>query len=480
VNKRPYSLLISVLAGALLTAGAVAAQQATKPAAPASSTKPAAAAPTSAAPAAGQPAADAKKFSQQDLDRLLAPIALYPDNLLAQILMASTYPLEVVQAARWVAANPKVTGKPLEDAMQKQTWDPSVKGLTAVPQVLKQMDENIEWMKQLGDAFLEQQAAVMDTVQALRAKAQANGNLKSTPEMNVKTEKVEEKTVVVIESTKQETVYVPTYNPSVVYGAWAYPAYPPYYMYPPGYVYAPGLTFAFGVAVGAAIWGGCGWGSSNVYINHNNYNNFNRTDINNDIGNGDRGDRGDRGNGDRGNGDRGNGNRGGDRGNGNRGNSNWNHNPSHRGGVPYRDNATADKFNRGGDNRAQSRESFRGREQGGGLSGSDRPSAGTRDTGSRNSGSPSAGTRDTGSRGGNSPSAGTRDTGSRGGSSPSAGSRDSGSRGGGGGSSSRGGGGFGGMSSGSGSRAASSRGSSSFGGRSGGGGGGRGGGGRRR
>ncbi len=227
-----------------------------------------------------------KLSSQQDLDQLLAPIALYPDDLLAQILMASTYPLEVVQAARWVAANPNVKDKALEDAMQKQTWDPSVKGLTSVPQVLKQMDENLEWMQKLGDAFLEQQPAVMSTVQSLRAKAKASGNLKSSPEMTVKEETVENKTVYVVESTKTETVYVPTYNPAVVYGAWPYPAYPPYYMYPPAYVYAPGLTFAAGVFVGAAIWGGCGWGSNNVYINHNNYNNFNRNNINNgNIGN---------------------------------------------------------------------------------------------------------------------------------------------------------------------------------------------------
>ncbi len=306
MKKRPDQFLVFLLSAALLLSAAVSAQQGATPTSP-----PAGSATPTTQPATGQAPAATKTFTQQDLDQLLAPIALYPDNLLAQILMASTYPLEVVLAARWLRDNPNVKDKALEDAMQKQTWDPSVKGLTAVPQVLKQMDEKIDWTQKLGDAFLAQQSDVMNTVQSLRAKAKDSGNLKSTPEMAVKTETVNEKTVYVIESTKTETVYVPTYNPSVVYGAWPYPAYPPYYMYPPDYVYPPGLTFTLGVFVGAAIWGGCGWGGNDVYINHNNYNNFNRTDINNDIGNGDRGDRGngDRGNGDRGNGDRGNGDR---------------------------------------------------------------------------------------------------------------------------------------------------------------------------
>jgi hypothetical protein len=420
VKKRPDQFLVSVLSAALLLAAAASAQQ-TATTAPASA---------SSQPASGQAPAAAKTFSQQDLDQLLAPIALYPDNLLAQVLMAATYPLEVVQAARWLAANPNVKDKALEDAMQKQTWDPSVKGLTAVPQVLKQMDEKIDWTQKLGDAFLAQQADVMSTVQSLRAKAKESGNLKSSPEMAVKTETVENKTVYVIESTKTETVYVPTYNPSVVYGTWPYPAYPPYYMYPPAYVYAPGLTFAAGVFVGAAIWGGCGWGSNNVYINHNNYNNFNRNNINS---------------GNIGNGNRGNGNIGGGR-------DSWQHNADHRGGVPYRDQKTAGQYGRGNENRPQTSDSFRGRDQGGGA---DRPSAGTRDMGGRDTGG-----RDTGGR-----DMGGRDTSSRGGASAS--TRDAGSRGGGGG------GGFSGMSSGGGARAASSRGGSSFGG-------GRGGGGRRR
>ncbi|MDD2744804.1 MAG: DUF3300 domain-containing protein, partial [Rhodocyclaceae bacterium] len=142
-----------------------------------------------ASPTASAAVAPAQKtFSQEELDQLMAPIALYPDALLAQILMASTYPLEVVQAARWVKANPKVTGKALEGAMVNQTWDPAVKSLTSVPQVLQQMNDKLDWTQKLGDAFLAQQADVMDTVQLLRAKASANGNLKTTEQQVVKTE----------------------------------------------------------------------------------------------------------------------------------------------------------------------------------------------------------------------------------------------------------------------------------------------------
>jgi hypothetical protein len=368
----------------------------------------------SAAPPAQQAAPAKKTFSQTELDQILAPIALHPDALLAQILMASTYPLEVVMAARWSSDNSKVTGKALEDALAKQPWDPAVKSLTAVPQVLKQMNDNLEWMQKLGDAFLAQQEDVMKTVQALRAKAAGNGNLKTTPEQVVKTEVVESSTVYVIESSKPDVVYVPSYDPASVYGYWGYPGYPPYYMYPPGYAYAPGLAFATGIFVGAAIWGNCNWGGNNVNINTNRYNNFNRSNISN---------------------------------------GNWNHNVDHRRGVGYKDQGVANKYGRGNQG-AQARDAYRGRDQGGGGRGGG-PSASTRDVGG-------------GSRGGG-PSASTRDVGG-------------GSRGGGSSSSSRGGGsrsdgGFGGMSSGGGTRAASSRGGASAGGRSG---GGRGGGGGRR
>ena len=270
-----------------------------------------------------------KTFSQQELDQLLAPIALYPDALLAQVLMASTYPLEVVEAARWVKANPKVSGKALEDAMVGQKWDPAVKSLTTVPQVLQQMNEKLDWTQKLGDAFLAQQGDVMDTVQVLRGKAAAAGNLKSSEQQVVKTETQGSQTIYVVESPKPEVVYVPTYNPSVVYGTWWYPT-PPYYMYPPSYVYPPGLAFATGIFVGAAIWGGCHWGwggHGSVNVNVNRYNSFNRTNVSN---------------------------------------SNWNHNVDHRGGVAYRDQNVANKYNRGSNSQAsKAREDFRGRADSG-------------------------------------------------------------------------------------------------------------------
>src|SRR5512139_1936118 len=294
---------------------------------PAAAQQPATQPPGASAAPAAPAAAGAKAFSQQELDELLAPIALYPDALLAQVLMASTYPLEVVEAARWSKANPGVKDKALEDAMQKQSWDPAVKSLAAVPQVLTMMNEKLDWTQKLGDAFLAQQADVMKTTQNLRAKAQTAGNLKTTPEQTVKTEKEGDKTVYIIESPKPETVYVPTYNPATVYGTWWYSYPPPYYYYPPGYAYGAGVAFATGVFVGAAIWGGCNWGHNEININTNRYNNFNKTNIQN---------------------------------------NKFEHNAANRKGVPYKDGATAQKYNKGGDRAAaQSRDQFRGHaEQG--------------------------------------------------------------------------------------------------------------------
>ncbi len=406
-----YKTLVAALLA--VTVPAVAQQQATTAA---------------AAPAAASPAA--KAFSQQELDELLAPIALYPDALLAQVLMASTYPLQVVEAARWQKANAALKDKALEDALQKQSWDPAVKSLTTVPQVLTMMNEKLDWTQKLGDAFLAQQADVMTTAQALRAKAQAAGNLKSTPEQTVKTEKAGDKTVYIIESPKPEVVYVPTYNPATVYGTWWYSYPPPYYYYPPGYAYGAGVAFATGVVVGAAIWGNCGWGHNEININRTNYNNFNRTNIQN---------------------------------------TNFQHNAENRKGVPYKDSATAQKYNKGGNQAAaQSREQFRGRAEAGQqqLQGMDRGQLQSQVSAADRAG------------GGNRASGG--DFSGRGGSAaPSAGTRDAGARGGGGG----GGGGFSGAGSGASTRAASSRGASSrasAGGGARGGGGGRGGRGGRR
>ncbi len=264
-------------------------------------------------------------FGSEQIEQLVAPIALYPDALVAQVLMASTYPLEVVQAARWAKENPKVTGKALEDAMQKQSWDPSVKSLTATPQVLAMMNDKLDWMQKLGDAFLAQQKDVLDGVQRLRAKALAAGNLKSGKEQKVTTEQEGAATIIKVEPANPEVVYVPVYNPTVIYGPWPYPAYPPYYYYPPAY--AGGVFFAFsvGIVIGSAWWGGCHWGGGNVYINHNVYNNFNKTNIS-----------------------------GGD----------WQHRPEHRKGVEYRDQASREKF--GGQRpSAGTHDQFRGRADSG-------------------------------------------------------------------------------------------------------------------
>lgn len=262
---------------------------------------------------AGAAVPAARSFSQQELDRLLAPIALYPDPLLAQILMASTYPLEVVQAARWVKANPKVTGKSLEEAMTQQKWDPAVKSMTAVPQVLQQMNEKLEWTQKLGDVFLAQSQDVMNTVQSLRAKAYAAGNLKTSDQLVVKSETQGNQVIYIVQPAKVEIVHVPIYNPGLVYGTWWY-SYPPYYMYPPAYVYPAGVAFASGVVVGAAIWGYCHWGNghSNVSVNISHYNSFNRTSISNTSVS----------------------------------RSDWTHNPQHRGSVAYPNDSVAQQFSR--------------------------------------------------------------------------------------------------------------------------------------
>jgi hypothetical protein len=277
--------------------------------------------------ARAQTAAEPAPFSKEELEQLVAPIALYPDPLIAQILMASTYPLEIVSAARWVKANPNVKDKALEDAMQKQPWDPAVKSLTAFPQVLAMMNEKLDMTQKLGDAFLGQQKEVLDAVQRLRAKAQAAGNLKSSKEQTVSSAQEGGTTVIKIEPADPQVVYVPTYNPTVVYGPWPYPAYPPYYYYPPGYAAGAAIfTFAVGVAVGSALWGNCNWGRGDVNVNVNRYNNFNRTNISN---------------------------------------SNWQHNAEHRKGAQYRDSASQQKYGGGQRQGADSREQFRGRaEQG--------------------------------------------------------------------------------------------------------------------
>src|SRR5215472_12069466 len=186
-------------------------------AAPAPATPPAANPPAATAPAAA-PAAPV--FKPEELDQLLAPIALYPDDLLAQVLMAATYPLEIVQADRWVKdpKNAKLKGEQLASALENQPWDPSVKSLVPFPQVLDMMSQQLDWTQKLGDAFLAQQKDVMDTVQRLRRKAQAAETLKTNEQQVVKTEPASQ--TIVIQPANPQVVYVPAYNPTVVYGTW--------------------------------------------------------------------------------------------------------------------------------------------------------------------------------------------------------------------------------------------------------------------
>jgi hypothetical protein len=268
-----------------------------------------------------------EKWSEGQIEQLVAPIALYPDPLLTQVLMASTYPLEVVEAARWSHDNSMLKGGALQDAMQAQSWDPSVKALTTVPQTLQMMSDKLDWTQQLGDAFLAQQQDVLDAVQKLRAQAQSAGNLQSTPQQLVTTEapaagspSARGRQPIVIEPVDPGVYYVPVYDPSEAYGAWSYPAYPPFYWSPPGFVASNVVSFAAGVAVGAAIWGGCDWWQDHVVINVNRFNMFNRTNVTNNI---------------------------------------WIHNPAHRGNVPYRNASVAERFS--GANNAAAREAFRDR-----------------------------------------------------------------------------------------------------------------------
>jgi hypothetical protein len=289
-----------------------------------------------------QKAASGATFSQEELDQVVAPIALHPDPLISQILMASTYPLEVVQADRWAQQNKSLKGDAVTAALEKQDWDPSVKSLVAFPQVLTMMSEKLDWTQKLGDAFLADEKKVLDTIQSLRAKAQASGNLKTTKEQTV----IIEEKIIKIEPANPQVIYVPSYNPTVVYGSWPYPAYPPYAYYPPGYVASSMMSFGAGMAMGAAFsgawgygWGDCDYNGGKVKIDNSKNVNFSGNNIDrgkyaNQLPAGGKGD--------------------------------FRHNPEHRKGVSYRDQGTAQKFNRASTNDAiKSREQFRGRtEQG--------------------------------------------------------------------------------------------------------------------
>ena len=277
------------------------------------------------------------RIPADQLDSLVAPIALYPDPMLAQVLAASTYPLEIIQLQQWLQRNPTLKEKALADAVMKQPWDPSVQALAGLPDVVKRLADDIQWTADLGNAFLAQQSDVMDAVQRMRKKAQDKGTLKSTEQVKVETQVIERKEVVVIEQANPQVIYVPSYNPVVVWGPPVHPyyPYPPIYYPPPGY-YAAGVAVAWGAGFAmGAFWGGgwgwhAGWGGNDIDIDIDN--NFNRNSNRNTNIN-------------RGNRNQVNANRGG------AGNK-WQHNPQHRGGTPYSDRATANRF--GGNARGDS------------------------------------------------------------------------------------------------------------------------------
>lgn len=248
------------------------------------------------------------KFKKEELAQMLAPIALYPDSLLADALMAATYPVELVEAERWTRKNKNLKGDELDRALQEKAWDASVKSLCHFPEVLYAMSDKLDQTTKLGDAFLSRQDDVMDTVQELRRKAQEQGNLKTTKEQKV----VVEEDVIKIEPANPEVIYVPIYDPIYVYGPWWYPAYPPYYWYyPPGVVIAGGYTyFGLGIFVGIGISSWCwfDWHHHHVYIDRHHarpFHRFDRPDIGRHI---------------------------------------WKHAPVHRKGVAYRDRAISERF----------------------------------------------------------------------------------------------------------------------------------------
>ncbi len=227
------------------------------------------------------PAHAADLLSPPQIEQLVAPVALYPDSLLSQVLMASTYPLEVVEAQRWRSAQPRnMSDQQISVGVQDKPWDPSVKSLTAFPDVLQMMSDRIDWTQQLGDAFLGQQQDLMDAVQHLRARAQATGHLNSGSQQTVVVNH-EGPPVIQIVSANPEVIYVPVYNPLIVYGPWPYAAYRPFYWYPPAYRPAPGvfISFGFGLYVGHALWGHVDWRQRAVTINVNRYNSFNHAHV---------------------------------------------------------------------------------------------------------------------------------------------------------------------------------------------------------
>ena len=256
----------------------------------------------------GQPE-QTDRFRKEELDQMLAPIALYPDSLIAQILMASTYPLEVVQAERWVKENKNLTGDALDDALKEKPWDPSIKSLCHFPDVLFAMSDKLDQTSKLGDAFLSQNDDVMATIQQLRRKAEKQGNLKTTEEQKV----IHQEDAIRIEPADPQVVYVPVYDPFYVYGPWWYPAYPPYYWYyPPGVIITGGfISFGphFFIGIDLFSWSWFDWHRHHIYIDVHKARRFHRFRHRHDSGR-----------------------------------YFWRHDPVHRRGVAYRDRRTSERF----------------------------------------------------------------------------------------------------------------------------------------
>ncbi|HJX31241.1 MAG TPA: DUF3300 domain-containing protein [Thermodesulfobacteriota bacterium] len=263
------------------------------------------------------------RFSEAELDQMLAPIALYPDSLLAQMLMAATYPLEVVEAARWVSQHPDLKDELLDEALLEKDWDISVKSLAHFPEVVIMMDENIEWTTRVGDAFLVQKDGVMDSIQELRARAQAAGNLQSTREQRV----IPSPDAIAIEPAYPGEVYVPVYDPLWVYGPWLDLAYLPFAIGYTGISIVSGVVdFAFGFST-AVLFGWCDWDwhHHDIYIDYGRVGHFHRFDHNRFYGR-----------------------------------ARWEHNPGHRRGVAYWDRDTSHRFGQHPERSIQSRNAFRG------------------------------------------------------------------------------------------------------------------------
>ena len=353
---KPHLLVLLCSAGLFAASGVMFVKsRATEPAAPAPvAQQPSAPAPApveAPAPAAPAPAAT-PTYTAAQIDQWVAPIALYPDSLLSQILMASTYPANVIQAAQWSKDNPKMQGDAAIQDVASQPWDPSVKSLVAFPQLMSLMGENPPWVQSLGDAFLAQPKDVMDSVQRLRALAQQTGALQSTPQQTVTTSvknvppprtQTQEgvtvqstappaPTVIKIESADPQVVYVPTYNPNTVYGTWPNTAYPPTYLPPTpgeqfGNSFVNGLGFSLGVATTYAIFSNIDWDDddhhhNDDWDNHGGYNRNGDNNININVDNFNKI-------------------------SGQRltdANRTWQHNPAYREGVPYPNNQLNNRF----------------------------------------------------------------------------------------------------------------------------------------